>query len=157
MDFMPGYSSEEFAAYSVGPEVKLEGHMAWYPLPGHQNVYLKNPEENNRPTEMYLGGEYGVMRYSIGDMRLEVEGYPVPLYTGMKELERRPGYQRFEVQGTEQNVSLYGGKFWREIRLNQFPVMVVTTPYLEKTSKLMLRDLKKKHDYFAKSVGESVC
>ncbi|AWP25703.1 ABC transporter permease [Paenibacillus sp. Cedars] len=154
MDFMPGYSSEEFAAYSVGPEVKLEGHMAWYPLPGHQNVYLKNPEENNRPTEMYLGGEYGVMRYSFGDMRLEVEGYPVPLYTGMKELERRPGYQRFEVQGTEQNVSLYGGKFWREIRLNQFPIMVVTTPYLEKTSKLMLRDLKKKHDYFAKWVPE---
>ena len=96
MDFMSGYSREEFSVYSVGPEVKLDGFIAWYPLPGHQHVYLKSDNEDRPPKYVYLGWEFGRMRYSFGEMKLEVEGYPVPLYTGMQELERRPGYQRFE-------------------------------------------------------------
>ena len=100
MDFMSGYSREEFSVYSVGPEVKLDGFIAWYPLPGHQHVYLKSDNEDRPPKYVYLGWEFGRMRYSFGEMKLEVEGYPVPLYTGMQELERRPGYQRFEDRGS---------------------------------------------------------
>lgn len=152
MDFMSGYSREEFSVYSVGPEVKLDGFIAWYPLPGHQHVYLKSDNEDRPPKYVYLGWEFGRMRYSFGEMKLEVEGYPVPLYTGMQELERRPGYQRFEDREIEQNISLYGGRFWKEIRRNDLPITVVTTPYMEKASMLMLRDMKKKYDYFAKWV-----
>lgn len=152
MDFMSGYSREEFSVYSVGPEVKLDGFIAWYPLPGHQHVYLKSDNEDRPPKYVYLGWEFGRMRYSFGEMKLEVEGYPVPLYTGMQELERRPGYQRFEDRGIEQNISLYGGRFWKEIRRNDLPITVVTTPYLEKASVLMLRDMQKKYDYFSKWV-----
>ncbi|MCT1401973.1 ABC transporter permease [Paenibacillus sp. p3-SID867] len=152
MDFMSGYSREEFSAYSVGPEVKLDGFIAWYPLPGHQHVYLKSDNEDRPPKYVYLGWEFGRMRYSFGEMKLEVEGYPVPLYTGMQELERRPGYQRFEDREIEQNISLYGGRFWKEIRRNDLPITVVTTPYMEKASVLMLRDMQKKYDYFSKWV-----
>ncbi|WP_339219916.1 ABC transporter permease [Paenibacillus sp. FSL W7-1332] len=152
MDFMSGYSREEFSVYSVGPEVKLDGFIAWYPLPGHQHVYLKSDNEDRPPKYVYLGWEFGRMRYSFGEMKLEVEGYPVPLYTGMQELERRPGYQRFEDRGIEQNISLYGGRFWKEIRRNDLPITIVTTPYLEKASVLMLRDMQKKYDYFSKWV-----
>lgn len=152
MDFMSGYSREEFSAYSVGPEVKLDGFIAWYPLPGHQQVYLKSDNEDRPPKYVYLGWEFGRMRYSFGEMKLEVEGYPVPLYTGMQELERRPGYQRFEDRGIEQNISLYGGRFWKEIRRNDLPITIVTTPYMEKASVLMLRDMQKKYDYFSKWV-----
>ncbi|MBX4146093.1 ABC transporter permease [Paenibacillus lautus] len=152
MDFMSGYSREEFSVYSVGPEVKLDGFIAWYPLPGHQHVYLKSDNEDRPPKYVYLGWEFGRMRYSFGEMKLEVEGYPVPLYTGMQELERRPGYQRFEDRGIEQNISLYGGRFWQEIRRNDLPITIVTTPYLEKASVLMLRDMQKKYDYFSKWV-----
>lgn len=152
MDFMSGYSREEFSVYSVGPEVKLDGFIAWYPLPGHQHVYLKSDNEDRPPKYVYLGWEFGRMRYSFGEMKLEVEGYPVPLYTGMQELERRPGYQRFEDREIEQNISLYGGRFWKEIRRNDLPITVVTTPYMEKASVLMLRDMQKKYDYFSKWV-----
>lgn len=152
MDFMSGYSREEFSVYSVGPEVKLDGFIAWYPLPGHQHVYLKSDNEDRPPKYVYLGWEFGRMRYSFGEMKLEVEGYPVPLYTGMQELERRPGYQRFEDREIEQNISLYGGRFWKEIRRNDLPITVVTTPYMEKASVLMLRDIQKKYDYFSKWV-----
>lgn len=152
MDFMAGYSREEFSVYSVGPEVKLDGFIAWYPLPGHQHVYLKSDNEDRPPKYVYLGWEFGRMRYSFGEMKLEVEGYPVPLYTGMQELERRPGYQRFEDRGIEQNISLYGGRFWKEIRRNDLPITIVTTPYMEKASVLMLRDMQKKYDYFSKWV-----
>lgn len=152
MDFMSGYSREEFSAYSVGPEVKLDGFIAWYPLPGHQHVYLKSDNEDRPPKYVYLGWEFGRMRYSFGEMKLEVEGYPVPLYTGMQEMERRPGYQRFEDREIEQNISLYGGRFWKEIRRNDLPITIVTTPYMEKASVLMLRDMQKKYDYFSKWV-----
>lgn len=152
MDFMAGYSREEFSVFSVGPEVKLDGFIAWYPLPGHQHVYLKSDNEDRPPKYVYLGWEFGRMRYSFGEMKLEVEGYPVPLYTGMQELERRPGYQRFEDRGIEQNISLYGGRFWKEIRRNDLPITIVTTPYMEKASVLMLRDMQKKYDYFSKWV-----
>lgn len=152
MDFMSGYSREEFSVYSVGPEVKLDGFIAWYPLPGHQHVYLKSDNEDRPSKYVYLGWEFGRMRYSFGEMKLEVEGYPVPLYTGMQELERRPGYQRFEDKGIEQNISLYGGRFWKEIRRNDLPITIVTTPYMEKASVLMLRDMQKKYDYFSKWV-----
>ncbi|OIB03242.1 hypothetical protein AK95_06395 [Paenibacillus sp. LC231] len=152
MDFMAGYSREEFSVYSVGPEVKLDGFIAWYPLPGYQHVYLKSDNEDRPPKYVYLGWEFGRMRYSFGEMKLEVEGYPVPLYTGMQELERRPGYQRFEDRGIEQNISLYGGRFWKEIRRNDLPITVVTTPYMEKASVMMLRDMQKKYDYFSKWV-----
>lgn len=152
MDFMSGYSREEFSVYSVGPEVKLDGFIAWYPLPGHQHVYLKSDNEDRPPKYVYLGWEFGRMRYSFGEMKLEVEGYPVPLYTGMQELERRPGYQRFEDREIEQNISLYGGRFWKEIRRNDLPITIVTTPYMEKASVLMLRDMQKKYDYFSKWV-----
>ncbi|RAR42685.1 ABC transporter permease [Paenibacillus sp. MDMC362] len=152
MDFMSGYSREEFSVYSVGPEVKLDGFIAWYPLPGHQHVYLKSDNEDRPPKYVYLGWEFGRMRYSFGEMKLEVEGYPVPLYTGMQELERRPGYQRFEDRAIEQNISLYGGRFWKEIRRNDLPITIVTTPYMEKASALMLRDMQKKYDYFSKWV-----
>lgn len=94
------------------------------------------------------------MRYSFGEMKLEVEGYPGPLYTGMQELERRPGYQRFEGREIEQNISLYGGQFWKEIHQIDLPITIVTTPYLEKTSVSMLQDMKKKYDYFSKWVPE---
>ncbi|WP_127593921.1 ABC transporter permease [Paenibacillus lautus] len=154
MDFMAGYSREEFSVYSVGPEVKMEGHIAWYPLPGHQHVYLKSDNGDRPPKYVYLGWEFGRMHYSLGKMKLEVEGYPVPLYTGMRELERRPGYQRFEDREIEQNVSLYGGQFWKEIHQSDLPITIVTTPYMEKASVLMLRDMKKKYDYFSKWVPE---
>ncbi|QOT10079.1 ABC transporter permease [Paenibacillus sp. JNUCC32] len=154
MDFMAGYSNEEFAAYSVGPEVKLEGHMAWYPLPGHQEVYLKSDNGDLSSKYVYLGWEFGKLRYSAGEMKLVVEGYPQPLYTGMKELERKPGYQRFEDREIEQNISLYGGQFWKEIHRNDLPITIVTTPYLEKASVSLLRDMKKKYDYFSEWIPE---
>ncbi|OME89346.1 MULTISPECIES: ABC transporter permease [Paenibacillus] len=154
MDFMAGYSREEFSVYSVGPEVKLDGYIAWYPLPGHQHVYLKSDNGDGPPEYVYLGWEFGRMRYSFGEMKLEVEGYPGPLYTGMQELERRPGYQRFEGREIEQNISLYGGQFWKEIHQVDLPITIVTTPYLEKTSVSMLQDMKKKYDYFSKWVPE---
>ncbi|MGG3505979.1 ABC transporter permease [Paenibacillus lautus] len=154
MDFMAGYSREEFSVYSVGPEVKLDGYIAWYPLPGHQQVYLKSDNGDRPPEYVYLGWEFGRMRYSFGEMKLEVEGYPGPLYTGMQELERRPGYQRFEGREIEQNISLYGGQFWKEIHQIDLPITIVTTPYLEKTSVSMLQDMKKKYDYFSKWVPE---
>ncbi|MBT2764739.1 ABC transporter permease [Paenibacillus sp. ISL-20] len=154
MDFIAGYSREEFSVYSVGPEVKLDGYIAWYPLPGHQHVYLKSDNGDRPPEYVYLGSEFGRMRYSFGEMKLEVEGYPGPLYTGMQELERRPGYQRFEGREIEQNISLYGGQFWKEIHQIDLPITIVTTPYLEKASVSMLQDMKKKYDYFSKWVPE---
>ncbi|MGG3283684.1 ABC transporter permease [Paenibacillus solani] len=154
MDFMDGYSNEEFAAYSVGPEVKLEGHLAWYPLPGYQNVYLKSNNGDYPPKHIYLGSDYGQLRYSTGDIKLEVEGYPVPLFTGLKELERRPGYQQFEDRGIQQNISLYGGRFWKELRQPDLPITIVTTPYLEKSVLPIQRELKEKYDYFSRWAPE---
>ena len=144
---MAGYSNEEFAAYSVGPEVKLEGHMAWYPLPGHQEVYLKSDNGDFSSKYVYMGWEYGKLRYSDGEMKLVVEGYPQPLYTGMKELERKPGYQRFEDKEIEQNISVRG-QFWKEIHRNDLPITIVTTPYLEKASVSLLRDMKRNTTIF---------
>lgn len=154
MDFMDGYSNEEFAAYSVGPEVKLEGHLAWYPLPGYQNVYVKSSNGDYPPKYIYLGSDYGQLRYSTGNIQLEVEGYPVLLFTGLKELERRPGYQRFEDRGIQQNISLYGGRFWKEVRHTDLPITIVTTPYLEKAVVPIQRELKQKYDYFSKWAPE---
>ena len=139
MDFMSG-TREEFSVYSVGPEVKLDGFIAWYPLPGHQHVYLKSDNEDRPPKYVYLGWEFGRMRYSFGEMKLEVEGYPVPLYTGMQELERRPATSGLKIDRAEHLP--VRRSVLKEIRRNDLPITVVTTPYLEKASVLMPRYAK---------------
>ncbi len=147
MDYRTDYSRNDFAAFSLGDEVKLEGHMAWYPLPGHQHVYLKQVETSS--PYITLARRYGIQRYSVGDMKLKVEGYSKPLYSSLKEVERGPGYQIFESKGIGQNVSLYGGSFWTEVHRPDFKVRIVTTPYLEKWAEGLLTELKGKYDYFA--------
>lgn len=147
MDFRPDFTTYQFAAFSIGEEVKLEGHMAWYPLPGHQDVYLR--EGSARPNIISLARDYGVQRFSIGDMKLTVEGYPNTLYSSLKEVERRPGHQVFEGKGIGQNVSLFGGRDWIEVRRPDLPLKVVTTPYMERSAKDTLNELKEKYDYFA--------
>lgn len=152
MDYRTDYTQNDFGAFSFGDEVKLEGHMAWYPLPGHQHVYLK--QDISSTPYITLARRYGIQRYSVGDMKLKVEGYSKPLYSSLEEVERGPGYQIFESKGIGQNASLYGGSFWTEVHRPDFKVRIVTTPYLEKWAEGLLRELKEKYDYFAAWIPE---
>ncbi|MFH0071025.1 hypothetical protein [Peribacillus sp. NPDC056705] len=110
-------------------------------------MYLKDTAE--MPSRIFTGGSNGLMAYSYGDMRLTVKGYDHHIYTGLVELERRPGYQQFAQNGITQNLSLFGGGNWIEVQKTGLPYRFVTTPYMKNATIGLAEDLQLKHDYFS--------
>lgn len=150
MEFLKDYNNEKYPAFSVGTEVNLPRHIAWYPLPGHQHVYVKNSDVSN---QFYLGYWFNGMYFPPAEVKLTVEGYENPLYSGIPELERKARYQRFE--GKEiMGFSLMGSRDWIELRHEGIPVTLVSTPYNREYGEQMLIALKEKYDYFKKWIPE---
>lgn len=143
-DFLPGYGGERYPAFSVRNEVNLPKYMAWYPLPGHQDVYVKSGELED---QIQTGYRFNSMYFPPAEMKLTVEGYSVPLYTGMPEVEREEGYQRFEGKDV-MGLSLFGSESWVELKEEGLPITLVTTPYTAENAQQLLVELKEKYDYF---------
>lgn len=149
MEYLESYN-EKYPAFSVGTEVNLPRYMAWYPLPGHQNVYVKNGEPDGR---IFAGVRYTGMYFPPADVKLTVEGYDHLLFTGIPEVERRNGYQRFE--GKEiMGFSLKGSRDWIELTSKQLPVTLVTTPYNREYAAELLSELEEKYTYFSSWIPE---
>ncbi len=144
MDFLHEYNNERYPAFSVGDEVNLPKYMAWYPLPGYQDVYVKSESGQDR---IFTGYRFNSMYFPPADMTLTVEGYSAPLYTGIQELERKEGYQRFEGKDV-MGLSLFGSEGWVEVKEEGIPITVVTTQYTLENARLLLKELKGKYDYF---------
>ncbi|SMF70228.1 hypothetical protein SAMN05661091_0644 [Paenibacillus uliginis N3/975] len=149
-DFLSDYNRERYPVFSVGSEVYLPRYMAWYPLPGHQDVYVKTEDPANR---IHTGNRYSGMYFPPAEMKLTVEGYSVPLYTGMPEIEREVGYQRFEGKDV-MGLTLLGSESWIELKEEGLPVTLVTTPYNRENAQIQLAELKEKYDYFTQWIPE---
>lgn len=150
MDFLKSYSGEKYTAFSVRTEVNLPRYMAWYPLPGYQHVYVKN---SYTPDQIFPGYRFTGMYFPPAEVKLTIEGYENPLYSGIPELERKKGYQRFE--GKEMTgFSLMGSRDWIELKHEGLPVTLVTTPYNREYMEKLMIDLKEKYDYFTEWMPE---
>lgn len=149
MNFLKRYNSERYPAFSIGTEVNLPKSMAWYPLPGHQDVYV----EDYDPSRIYTGFYYSAMYFPPADMKLRVRGYSNPLYTGIPELARKKGYQEFEGKEVK-GLTLLGSRDWLELKHENLPITLVTTPYNRRYSQEILRDLNGKYEYFSRWIPE---
>ncbi|WP_054956912.1 ABC transporter permease [Paenibacillus dakarensis] len=150
MEFLQDYNGEKYPVFSVGAEVNLPKSMAWYPLPGHQDVYVKDVDPARR---IFTGFRYSGMYFPPAEMRLKVEGYSNPLYTGIPELVREKGYQLFEGKEV-MGLTLIGSRDWLELKQEGLPVTVVTTPFNREYTEGMLEVLKEQYDYFTQWIPE---
>lgn len=146
MEFLNYYNTLQYTMFSVGEEVNLPKTMAWYPLPGYQDIYVKE----EMPSRFVVTYPYQLY-FPPAAFRLTVKGYTLPLYAGIPVVERTPDYQRFEGRETT-GVSLLGSRDWLEKKLVGKPVRVVMTPFNEKYVTRQMIDLEKKYDYFEKWV-----
>lgn len=129
--------------FSQGTEVNLPSYMAWYPLPGHQRIYVAHSSNS-----MTLMAVYGTIYYPASEVHLTLQGYPVPVYTGLKEKVRQPGLQTFSGYAPN-GISLLAGADWIELQTPGLPVTLVTTPYKYNSARSYLEELKRKYDYFS--------
>lgn len=147
LEYARQYQNEIYTFFSVGQEVHLPKHMAWYPLAGVQDIYLKREDADTIHWNTYS------RQYPPADMKLTVEGYSLPVYAGIQEVESKPSYQRFE--GNEvRGLSLYSSRDWIELKSEKIPITVITSPLSERYVRGMLDEVEKKYAYFEEWIPE---
>lgn len=142
LDFAPGFQGQGSAfAFVRGDSLFLPGYIAWYPLPGHQSIYVKNG------SGIELGTLFKPMVSLSTYMKLKVEGFERPLYASMEETKRQGKVQYFEGP-TRDALTLFGGNLI-ELAEPDFPAKVVTTPYNAYYGEAVLKRWKELYVYFS--------
>ncbi|MEK3733424.1 ABC transporter permease [Paenibacillus sp. FSL M8-0334] len=136
--------------FSQGTEVNLPNYAAWYPLPGHQPIYIAYG-----PNDVNFGAVYTTagLLYPDSQVELTLQGYSVPVYTGLKEMSRQQGLQTYSGN-TRNGVYLLAGADWMEMKIDDLPVTLVTTPYRYNDARPYLKMFKQKYDYFSSWIPE---
>lgn len=144
MDFAPGfYGQGSYYAFFKDNSLFLPGYIAWYPLAGHQPIYVKESDGSG----IQLGPVFASQAPSSAQFKLSVSGFERPLFTSLTEMERELGKQVFEGKISD-GLTLFGGEFV-ELDSADLPVKVVTTPYNIKRGEDILEDWEKLYGYFS--------
>ncbi|WP_114499174.1 ABC transporter permease [Fontibacillus phaseoli] len=144
MDFAPGFQGQgSFYAFAKGDSVFLPGYIGWYPLAGHQPIYVKEMDGSG----IQLGSVFVSHAPYSAHFKLSLAGFERPLYTSLTEVGREQGNQVFEGQVSE-GLTLFGGEFL-ELKSADFPGKAVTTPYNAKLGEDILKQWEQIYDYFS--------
>ncbi|WP_410772240.1 ABC transporter permease [Fontibacillus sp. BL9] len=144
MDYAPGFQGQgSLYAFVKGDDLFLPGYIAWYPLAGHQPIYVKEMDGSG----IQLGAAFIPHAPYSTTFKLSLTGFDRPLYTSLTETGREHGKQAFEGQVSE-GLSLFGGDFL-ELESGDFPGKAVTTPYNAKLGEDILAQWKKMYAYFS--------
>lgn len=144
MDYEPVDQGQgAFRTFVKDTNVYLPSMIAWYPIPGHRFVYVK--EIDGKSLYPYsLNQEWYFRDPSV--IHLTVSGFDTPLYTSLNETGHAAGKQTFESKSVGA-ISLYGGTF-KQLEHTGFPVRLVTTPYNVRTGNELLTGLTEMYAYF---------
>ncbi|MFD1177141.1 hypothetical protein ACFQ3W_12670 [Paenibacillus puldeungensis] len=144
MDYEPTAQGQgAFRAFVKDKNVYLPSKIAWYPMPGHRFVYVK--EIDGKSLYPYSANQEWFFRYP-SDIHLAVSGFDTPLYTSLNETGHAAGKQTFESKSSGA-ISLYAGTF-TQLEHTGFPVGLVTTPYNARSGNELLTGLTEMYAYF---------
>ncbi|AZK46138.1 ABC transporter permease [Paenibacillus lentus] len=146
-----------FHAFVYRDQVLLPSYYAWYPLPGQQDVYVKDDWSNM----LQMGTVFKPMPYPDATYRLAVKGFDTGLFTSLPELESTVDADLNQVAGEsrifqgrgKEGLSIFGGPFV-EVSDSIVPSRIITTPGSRKLAEHVLEEWSRYYEYFTSWVTD---
>ncbi len=136
--------NEAIAGFVRGEHLFLPSHLAWYPLPGEQHIYLRGDDDTEQNRQSGLRDR--------ADFRVALEGFPGKVYATIRESGAENETRIFRQNDVE-GVTLFGGRFIEVISPDE-RLSVVTTSSNRLEAEQFLREISKMNQYFASWIGE---
>jgi hypothetical protein len=145
-DWMPSVNGGEARPMFIdGEDMYLPGHLAWYPLPGKQLLYVKLPGTEVL-TDDRRNGFPGTT-----EVRLTVDGFSRKVYSTLPTVPAsssvRPGDTQLFADKQAEGITLVAGRF-REVKVPQTDTLLVTGASDADRGGLMLSEYAKAVAYF---------